>query len=361
MVKKLFLNNVSSDKWRGVLTNLLKTSCSKSESLLRKIKNFFLKYSSRYVQRSSWNTRQTVHSKLHKNFHKERNLFEIFFVKLLQRTCRMELGHPFQKLIFQAQKYASTFQELSANFVPLDVFNAGSTFYRKLQFKDYFFWKKLSRMWYRTCNLQIWWQCPITFGQNAKTFRINSNSLFRKSSSFYVECSFTENCRTFCPLSPKAYFAIKFPCTREKEIWQVSRKLFAQNPKSLCLYRKNITKMILRARGMKFWRLWFKKFCSQSVKKIQAISEKHFSQTVRLDSLQNALLTTLLKTFRSTSGGLLGTVRKNLREYKIWTRRKQFWQPCQKTLSQIAKSVQESVSQQCPIGPKNKELWYPSQ
>ena len=95
------------------------------------------------------------------------------------------------------------------------------------------FLKKLSRMWYRTCNLQFWWQCPITFGQNPKIFRINSDSLFGKNSSFYVECSFTENCRKFCPQSPKAYFAINFPCTREKKIFHVFRKLFAQKAKRI--------------------------------------------------------------------------------------------------------------------------------
>ena len=51
--KKLFLNNLLSDKWKLVFTNLLKFSCSKSGSLLRKIKNFFRKGSSRYVHCSS--------------------------------------------------------------------------------------------------------------------------------------------------------------------------------------------------------------------------------------------------------------------------------------------------------------------
>ena len=97
-------------------------------------------------------------------------------------------------------------------------------------------------MWYRTCNLQFWWQCPLTFVQNPKTFRINSDSLFGKSSSFYVEYSFTKNCRAFCPESPKAYFAIKFPCTREKKIWQVFRELVAQNPKIFSSYRKILPK-----------------------------------------------------------------------------------------------------------------------
>ena len=41
MFKKLFLDNISSDNWKGVLTNLVKTSCSNSECLLRKIKTFF--------------------------------------------------------------------------------------------------------------------------------------------------------------------------------------------------------------------------------------------------------------------------------------------------------------------------------
>ena len=61
--------------------------------------------------------------------------------------------------------------------------------------------------------------------------------------------------------------------------------------------------MLIRPSGMNFRRLWPKNFCSQSVRKIQANSKKHFSQTVRLDSLQNAVLTTLLKTLRLTSGG----------------------------------------------------------
>ena len=173
-------------------------------------------------------------------------------------------------------------------------------------------------MWYRTCNLQFWWPCPITFGQNPKTFRINSDSLFGKISSFYVECSFTENCRAFCPESPKVSFAIKIPCTGEKKIWQVFRELLAQNPKNFSSYRKKITKIFLRPREMKFRQIWLKHFCSQSAKLFRANAEKHFSQTVRLDSC-----------------------------------RMQFWQPCWKPFAQrpeVFRAESEKVSQNTYFG-----------
>ena len=210
-------------------------------------------------------------------------------------------------------------------------------------------------MWERTSKLQFWWQCPITFGQNPKTFRINSDSLFGKSSPFYVECSFTENCRTFCPQSPKAFFAVKIPCTRWKKIWQVFRKFLLKNPKLFAHIGKALPKSSF---GQVEWSLTNldEIFCSQSSKIIQAKSEKHFSQTVMLDSLQNAVFTTLLKTFRSTSGCVSGTVRKPFPEYTLWTRRKQLWQTWRKFFPQTSESVQESISQQRSVRHKKRSF-----
>ena len=146
--------------------------------------------------------------------------------------------------------------------------------------------------------------------QNPKTFRSTSDNLSGKNSPFYVECRSTKNCRTFPPQIPKAYFAKKFPRTCEKQYWQVSREIFAHNPKTFLSYQKTITKIFLQPRGKKFRYFWLNYFCSQSVKIIRANADKYYSQLVTLDCLQNAVLTTSLKTSRSTSGGISGKVLK---------------------------------------------------
>ena len=117
-----------------------------------------------------------------------------------------------------------------------------------------FFNEKWSIMWYRTCKWQFWWQCRKFFAKNPNNSsfaKSNSDNISAKSSPFYVECSFTKNCRTISTQSPQAYFAIDLPWTRENQYWQVFRNNFAQKPKKIAHIGKKLTKMFLRARRTK--------------------------------------------------------------------------------------------------------------
>ena len=155
--------------------------------------------------------------KVRKKIIQIRNLFEKFFsAKLLQRTCRTELWHPFEKLLFKVRKIRShipticctvcSFRHLECKFHNLQ---------QALFQTTHFFEKNYSRMWYRTCKLQFWWQGQKTFAQNAKLFKSNSDKhkssaqslkQFQKCSSRYVQCSSWNTCETVHPkLGKKLY------------------------------------------------------------------------------------------------------------------------------------------------------------
>ena len=65
-------------------------------------------------------------------------------------------GIPYKTVSPKPERCARTIQELLEHFVRLDIYNAGSTIYRELQYEYCFFLKKnYSRLWYWTWNLQF--------------------------------------------------------------------------------------------------------------------------------------------------------------------------------------------------------------
>ena len=172
-------------------------------------------------------------------------LSKIFSVKSSNVLVEWNFGTPYKNFPPKPEKYARTFRDFLQQLVLSDIYNAGSTIYRKPNSKYRFSWKKFTQ----ECGIE---HIIYSFDGGAEKLlcRIQKHSdltpptFSGKSSPFYVECSFTKNWRSFSPQIPKASFAVKVPWTREKQYWQVFREIFAQNPKKFCSCRKSFTKNV---------------------------------------------------------------------------------------------------------------------
>ena len=138
------------------LTNLLKTSCSKSESLLRKNKNNFRKCSSRYVQCSFKTLGKPFNPSEKKFITNNRTSFKNFFCQIVQRTCRMELWHTLQNLSSKARRICRHFPRTSSTIF---LFGRLQCRFHNLPENSFqtplFVEKKVLKMCFRTCILQF--------------------------------------------------------------------------------------------------------------------------------------------------------------------------------------------------------------
>ena len=141
----------------GFLTNLLKISCSKSESLLRKNKNNFFEVfisirSMQFLKHLANRSRQVRKNLLQIT----EPLSKFFFCQILQRTCRLELWHPFEKPFFIARRICRHFPRTSSTIF---LFGRLQCRFHNLPENSFqtplFVEKKYSRMCFRTCILQF--------------------------------------------------------------------------------------------------------------------------------------------------------------------------------------------------------------
>ena len=92
--------------------------------LLKHLRNRLLKVRKKFVQRTE-------------------PLSTIFLSNYSNVLVEWNFGIPYKTVSAKPERYARTFQELLERFVRLDIYNAGFTIYRKLQFKHRFLLKKL--------------------------------------------------------------------------------------------------------------------------------------------------------------------------------------------------------------------------
>ena len=124
--KKLFLNNVSSKKWIGFLTNLLKTSCSKSERLLRNNEELF---SWRFISlRSMQFLKHLANCSLkvrQKYLQKTEPLRKCFLSNYSKVLVERNFGTPWKNFSSRPEKNAGTIRKVLQQCVLLDIYNTG--------------------------------------------------------------------------------------------------------------------------------------------------------------------------------------------------------------------------------------------
>ena len=237
----------------------------RSMHLLKHLRNRSFKVRKKFVQRTE-------------------PLSTIFLSNYSKEVVEWNFGIPYKTVSAKPERYARTFQENLEHFVRLDIYNAGSTIYRKLQFKHhilkkitqecgienliYSFNDNVEKLLRRIEKLSGW--TPTTFSRKVLHFMKNAVSL---------------KTAEHCSFKARQLFCQKIPLDTWKEVLACVPNFFSRTPKNLCSNWKNITKMFLRPSELKFWRLWQKRFCWQMTSIIKAIAEKQFSQLVRLNSL----------------------------------------------------------------------------
>ena len=227
-----------------------------------------------------------------------------YFNILVERS----FGTPSKNFSSKPKSNASVFQELLAQIVPLDNYNAGSTIYRNHSVKHRFLLKKITQ----ECGIE---HVKYSFDGSAEKFlcRIQKLSCLPLTT---FSGKILNSIKNAVLLKSAEHSTLKFrklilpsicPGHVKSSIGKCSEKFLLKSRKHFAHIGENLPKQSSMHVKISFSDSR-DEVLLKSPKINRAFSEKHPFRNVRLTSLQNAFFTTLLETFRSTSGNISGEV-----------------------------------------------------